>query len=166
MPLLISDANIFIDFDEGGILERLFDLEVTIAVPDLLFEDELREQYAHLLDLGLQMIELDAAAILRVVELGTRYRRPSRMDLAALAAAEQQGCPLVTGDRGLREAAETEGVEVHGTLWLCERLFRGGQLEAAALHTAYRRMRLAGRRLPWSKVEAQLAEFAKAESGG
>ena len=42
MPLLISDANIFIDFEEAGLLEALFRLPETIGVPDLLFEDELR----------------------------------------------------------------------------------------------------------------------------
>ena len=50
MPLLISDTNIFIDFQEGKLLEELFQLTATIGVPDLLFEDELREQHEHLLD--------------------------------------------------------------------------------------------------------------------
>ena len=156
MQLLISDANIFIDFEDGGLLEELFDLGVTIAVPDVLFEDELRDQHEALLEHGLRLMSLKAAAVERTIELASRYRRPSRLDLAALALAEQEGCPLVTGDRRLREAADHEGVEVHGTLWVAELLCTEGIVSVAQLRVAYARMRGAGRRLPWQVVEEQL----------
>lgn len=56
MPvLLISDANILIDMHCGGLLPRMLDLSYTFAVPDALFEEELREHYPELLDLGLHV---------------------------------------------------------------------------------------------------------------
>jgi ribosome-binding protein aMBF1 (putative translation factor) len=39
MALVVSDANVFIDLEEGGILAPLFRLPEAIAVPDVLFED-------------------------------------------------------------------------------------------------------------------------------
>ena len=156
MALLISDANIFIDFEEGGILERLFQLSDDIGVPDLLFEDELRVQHGHLPDLGLRLVELDVAAIERLTALGVLYPNTSANDRAALVGAEQENCPLVTGDRRLREAAEAEGVEVHGTLWLVDKLVKEGCLALDELEVAYERMRAAGRRLPWGSVAEQL----------
>jgi len=39
--LLISDANILIDMADGGLLQAMFRLEETFAVPDVLFEEEL-----------------------------------------------------------------------------------------------------------------------------
>lgn len=156
MALLLSDANILIDFEEGGLLVALFRLPVSIGVPDLLFEDELRQQHAHLLEHGLVLVELSAESVSRAVELASRYRKPSRLDLAALAAAEQAGCPLLTGDRNLRFAAEAEGVEVHGTLWLAERLVVDRVVSVEALRLAYANMRAYGRRLPWLEVEQQL----------
>lgn len=155
MPLLVSDANIFIDFEEGGLERELFRLPEQIGVPDVLFEEELRDRHARLLEYGLLLLELDAAAMQRLVVLTSRHRRPSRLDVAALALAEQRRCPLVTGDRHLRDAARTEGVEVHGTLWLGERLVRGGVVSVARLQTAYEAMRAASRRLPWDEVERQ-----------
>lgn len=160
MALLVSDANIFIDFDEGGLLEELFRLPDSIAVPDVLFEDELRDQHEHLLGFGLVLLELEPASVLRAAELARRYRRPSRLDLAALALAEQEGCPLLTGDRHLREAARAEEVEVHGTLWLGERLVVAGVVHVPKLRAAYERMKTAGRRLPWDEVEHQLRRLA------
>ncbi len=160
MQLLISDANIFIDFDVGGLLGQLFDISATIGVPDLLFEDELRDQHQDLLIHGLKLMTLEAPAIQRTIELARRYCRPSRLDLAALALAEQEACPLVTGDRRLREAADGEGVEVHGTLWVAELLFTEGIVTITELRHAYMRMRDAGRRLPWDAVEDQLRRLA------
>ena len=161
MPLLISDANIFIDFEEGGLLEELFRLSVTIGVPDLLFEEELREQHEHLLDLGLELLELQAEAVQRAADLASRYRKPGRLDLTALALAEQEQCLLLTGDRDLKEAAENEGVEVRGTLWLCECLVEEGIVTVDALASAYRQMKNSGRRLPWKATEYQLKRLRR-----
>ena len=37
MRLLVSDANIFIDMEEGGLLELMFKLPYEFCVPDVLF---------------------------------------------------------------------------------------------------------------------------------
>ncbi|MGM0575957.1 MAG: DUF3368 domain-containing protein [Myxococcota bacterium] len=159
MALLISDANIFIDFEDGGLLDALFRLPESVGVPDMLFEDELRGQHEHLVDHGLVLVELTSATLIRVVELAGEHSKPSRLDLAALAAAEQEGCPLLTGDRNLRMAAQEEGVEVHGTLWVAERLVAVGVITAAQLREAYGRMKASDRRLPWAEVARQLARL-------
>ena len=104
-------------------------------------------------------MELTALTMTRLEALGGQYTRPSRLDLSALAAAEQEGCPLLTGDKALREAAKKEGVEVHGTLWIAERLVETGRLSPAALGAAYAKMRARGRGLPWEEVEAQLSRL-------
>ncbi|MFT5708399.1 MAG: hypothetical protein ACI9ES_002701, partial [Oceanospirillaceae bacterium] len=47
--LLISDANILIDMEEGGLLEVMFQLPYDFATPDILFFEELEEEHTHLL---------------------------------------------------------------------------------------------------------------------
>ena len=59
MPLLISDANILIDMEAGGLLGLMFQLPHEFGVPDLLFDDELADQHAHLPDMGLRVMPLD-----------------------------------------------------------------------------------------------------------
>ena len=159
MPLLISDANIFIDFEVAGLIEEMFLLPETIGVPDLLFEEELREQHEDLLSLGLSMMELTSEGIQRTVELAVVYRKPSRLDLSALALAEQEQCPLLTGDKDLRSAAAAEGVDVRGTLWICERLVSEGFITIEKLDRAYQAMREGNRRLPWDEVNSQLRKL-------
>jgi predicted nucleic acid-binding protein len=156
MSLLISDSNVFIDFEVGGILDELFQLSDDIGVPDLLFEVELRTQHSHLIDFGLLLLEMGEDAILRTERLAEKYRNPSRLDLAALALAEQERCCLITGDKALRLAAEAEGAEVRGTLWICERLVIEEIISVELLEVAYDKMKTGNRRLPWGDVERQL----------
>ncbi len=73
MLLLISDANILIDIEIGGLIAPMFRLEYQFAVPDILFYEELDGQHAHLLDMGLQPKELDEAMVARVSEFATKY---------------------------------------------------------------------------------------------
>lgn len=159
MSLLIGDANIFIDFEEGGLLPELFALPETIAVPDLLFEEELRANHEDLLERGLELLELDASAVRRTEALAAKYRRASNLDLAALALAAQEHCPLLTGDGHLRKAATTEGVVVRGSIWLAQRLLDQGLVDAERMRQSFEAMREAGSRLPWDEVERLLQRY-------
>jgi len=156
MALVVSDANVFIDLAVGGLVKQLFRLPEDIAVPDVLFSEELAEHHAYLREMGLVVLVVRPDGVRRATVLASKYRRPNRNDLLALALAEQERCALLTGDRYLREAASAEGVEVHGTLWVTERLFDARLVSASRLETAYQRMRDEGRRLPWADVDALL----------
>lgn len=159
MLLLISDANILIDLDTGGLLAPMFSMDCRFAVPDVLYHEELMEQHAGLLDMGLESMTLSGELVAEVELLVQRYRRPGRNDLFALALAACEICPLLTGDKDLREAAEAEGVEVRGTLWLVTEMVRSQKISAQVARAAYQRMRDSGRRLPWELAEQMLAEL-------
>lgn len=157
--LLISDSNILIDMEEGRVLELMFQLPERFAVPNVLYEEELIERHAALPARGLLVVEVREEFMLEAQRLRTLYRRPSMNDLLALALAKQEGCPLLTGDSRLREAAEIELVPVSGTLWLMERLWTEGLIDLAFLRQAYDLMRQSGRRLPVAEIDAQLSRL-------
>lgn len=163
MQLLISDSNILIDIEVAGLTPALFKLPYTFAVPDILFHEELAGQHGHLPDLGLEIIELPSRLIAQVEAWAETYRAPSRHDLTALALAKAEQCPLLTGDRALRQAAGKEHVAVRGTLWLVEELVRSRCVSLARARAAYDKMRDTGRRLPWLEVEASLRRLSKAQ---
>jgi hypothetical protein len=166
MQLLISDSNILIDIEVAGLTPALFKLPYIFAVPDIIFEEELAGQHGHLPGLGLEILELPPALIAQVEAWAETYRAPSRHDLTALALAKAEQCPLLTGDRALRQAAEKEQVLVRGTLWLVEELVRAHCVSLARAHEAYDKMRDTGRRLPWPEVEASLRRLKKAQDAG
>lgn len=156
MLLLISDANILIDIECAKLSEAMFSLGYRFAVPDVLFAEELEEQHAHLLGLGLQTINLSGQVVAEVGRLAERYRKPSRNDLFALALALSEGCPLLTGDGALRAVAKKEGADTQGTIWLIEEMIKCGLLSVTDGRAAYDLMREQGRRLPWDEAHARL----------
>jgi predicted nucleic acid-binding protein len=154
--LLISDANVIIDMEVGGLIKQMFRLNYEFAVPDVLYETELKENHSNLPKLGLKRIELQPAAVEDAVALGAKYPRPGRIDLMALALARQEKCPLLTGDQKLREAGNAEGVTVVGTIWLIGEMLAAKAVTKKDARTAYSKMKESDRRLPWAEVEKQL----------
>ena len=80
-----------------------------------------------------------------------------------MALARQEQSPLLSGDQRLRLAAEKEKIEVHGTLWLMDRMYQEEIITIKRMEKAYDIMCDAKRRLPWVEVEKQLKRF-KAKS--
>ncbi|EPX9617407.1 TPA: PIN domain-containing protein [Pseudomonas aeruginosa] len=159
MRLLISDANILIDLEEGQLLDQLFRLPYHFSVPDILFTEELEAQHAHLLERGLRLDELTSESMLYALALTARVSGPSRNDCFALALARQEGCPLLSGDQALRQTAEQEAVEVRGTIWVVEELIRHQIITVVAARDSYQRMRDNARRLPWEQALRRLESF-------
>lgn len=156
MRLLVSDANILIDMEEGGLLLSMFSLDCQFIIPDILFVEELSELHAHFLEYGLAQRALSAESMLDAMQMAQAYSHPSRNDLFALSLAKQESCSLLTGDQHLRMAAEKEGVNVHGTIWLVEEMVIKGKISASIAKAAYEKMSRTGRRLPWKKAIERL----------
>lgn len=156
MQLLISDANILIDLEEGHLLVQLFQMPYRFSIPDILFEEELDEEHGHLPSMGLHILELNSNAMSYAVELISKYPKTSRNDCFALALAAQEETILLTGDKALRSAAKNESVSVNGTIWLMEQMIQWEVITVEEASTAYDHMKLAGRRLPWSLVATSL----------
>jgi len=157
--LLISDANILIDMEEGLLLDKMFNLPFQFAIPDILFVEELEEEHAHLPEIGLKIEELSSESMMYAMEIIPLYPKASRNDCFALSLAKQEKCTLLTGDKALKNAANKEAVLVKGTLWLVDQLIRQGLISTADARIAYEQMKATGRRLPWHIAEEMLKEI-------
>jgi hypothetical protein len=159
--LLISDANILIDMEVGGLLDKMFKLEYEFGVPDILYEQELRERHPQLEGLGLRSLELTPESVARVVSLAAQYRNfgVSTNDLFALVLSQQEQTTLLTGDAKLKQACIAEKISVRGTVWLVGEMLEAAVIEYKIVNTAYEAMRNSGRRLPWKDVEKQLRKY-------
>jgi hypothetical protein len=88
MKLLISDANIIIDIQADNLIEVVFRLPETFAVPNILYEEELRERHPELPVFGLQVLGISEAYVREAYRLRGQYSGPSQNDLFALALAK------------------------------------------------------------------------------
>lgn len=137
MTVLVSDTSVIIDLERGEILDAVFTLEVPFAVPDLLFEHELRGPLGdRLAALGLGVEELAPAELQAATTLSRADRSLSTADTFAFALAQSRRWTLLTGDAGLRRAAEAHQLEVHGALWIFDQLEAGGNCGFQTLHRA------------------------------
>jgi predicted nucleic acid-binding protein len=152
----VVDANIWIDLDEGSLLASVFRLCFDWLAPDVIVRELSTTVRRELSACGLQEIELSPEQILEVARVAALYPALSDPDLFALALARSLKVGLLTGDRRLRDAADREGIAVHGLLWLLDQLVNRqitSPLEAAA---ALERMISRGARLPEVEVEQRL----------
>ena len=164
MPLvLVSDTSVLVDLQRGGVLEIALQLPYEFAVPDLLFERELRTWDGLALEEHVTVLTLDADGI----DLAVGYRRTdSRLSLPdafALALARQGGHTLLAGDASLRAMADAEGVECHGVLWVLDEIARSNLVSLDTLHEAL--TAIAGHprcRLPRAEIRKRLEEWKRA----
>lgn len=165
MNLFISDANILIDMEAGGLMDTLFRLPMRFAIPDLLYYEEIEPGRPGLENKGLQVMEVRGEFVAYARQLSEQYAslfaakngfRPSHNDYLALALAKQEVGVLLTGDANLRIVADKEGVSVKGSIWLLEIMVKHCLLAADDALNALTRMKADGRRLPWGQAENML----------
>lgn len=158
----VSDTTLLVDLREGGITRHVFRLPTVWLAPDVVLEEELEAAHAErLLRLGLQKRELTGDQVEEVVALAQRYLGPSRADLFCLVLAKAEHATLVTSDKSLREAAEQEGIPVHGTLWILDFLVGNDLVPRQQAAAALRRMVENNRWLPQTEVDERLRQWRR-----
>ena len=126
--VVVSDTSVLIDLQRGTLLAIAFRLPWGFAVPDLLYERELKHLGVgdELQNLGLRVEALDGTSVALAIGYQRRCRKLSLPDSFALALAKANGWMLLTGDQALRTLAAGELVDCHGVLWLLDRMLEEG----------------------------------------
>lgn len=157
--ILVVDANILIDIHHGNLTRSLFSMSFSLVTTDLIASELEVPNYEHLTDLGLRFIELSSDQIERLLQLSSSYRRLSVMDLSALILAEEWRVPLLTNDKPLRDMAAEAGVEVHGTLWILDRMVCRNLISPGDAAKALESMIAKGSRLPPSECSKRMKKW-------
>jgi hypothetical protein len=161
MRILVSDTSVLVDLERGGLLSHAFRLAAEFAVPDVLFERELKPYGGdRWRELGLRVETLDGAG----VEHAQSFRRTNPgltlSDAFALSLAKTNDWTLLTGDAALRAMAESETVDCHGLLWLLDQLEHERAASQVELHAGLVRITVNPRcRLPKLEVETRLKRY-------
>ena len=161
--LLVSDTSVLIDLERGGLLDAVFGPPFQVAVPDLLYERELRRSDGpDLTSKDLKILALAPEGVALAQEYRRREPRLSLPDAFALALAKSGGHVLLAGDASLRAQAKIEGVECHGVLWILDALEEHGLVNSSALDGALTRISKHPRcRLPRNEVQKRLERYRR-----
>ena len=129
MLLLVSDSSVLIDLERGGLLESTFLSGHTLVVPDLLFENELKDYNGNYLKaLGLAVTELNSDEVSMAQEIHTLRSGLSLEDCFALVCACRANHILLAGDGLLRKEAATRNIACRGLLWLLDEMLASGKI--------------------------------------
>ena len=156
--VVVSDTSVLIDLERASLLTPSFRLRFDFAVPDLLYERELKSFGGEdMRNRGMRVEALDSDGVALAIEYGRSCPGLSLPDTFALALAKSNGWTLLTGDAELRQVAEREHVACHGVLWLLDRMLEEEIVSRRALHAGLKAMSSHPRcRLPRGEVQERL----------
>jgi predicted nucleic acid-binding protein len=149
----ILDTNICVDLFNGNLLESVLRLPGSFLLPDVIVAELKEPDGNSLISLGYTSLQLSPDAVQIVFQYTEQYRKPSRRDLFALAAAKTLNAILLTGDKDLRETAQNEHVDVHGLLWLLDLMFGAQIVSGLQLINALDNIISKGARLPKKEIQ-------------
>lgn len=155
----ISDTNILIDFRNAGLLEQMFRLPFVFCCTEFVLRE--LQDFAHdeLLARGLLIETMDGQSIVRLYELRTEHNNSSLADVSCYLLAKQTGNPLLTGDGQLRRQASSDGLQVHGALWLLDSMVQHGVVHSGEAAEALELMISQGSRFPEAACHSLLSAW-------
>jgi hypothetical protein len=159
--LRVTDTNIWIDLENGGILAEVFRLPYRFLTPDFAIPELRRPRWQTLQALGLEAGELAAEQVMELFRLRQVHRNLSIADLAAFLLAKALDATLLTGDRRLMELAAANDLPVHGVLWLLDEMVHYRALSPGQAANALGRMLDQGARLPADECRKRLTRWSK-----
>lgn len=154
--VMVSDTNIWIDLEHGGILEQVFALPYHFVTTDFVWDELHQPSGASVVALGLEIEELDSDVIERLFELKRELNNSSLADVSCYYLAVARNWVLLTGDGAVRKAGLAKDIEVHGVLWLMDCLFDLQLVDGQTLCNALEAMLEGGARLPRDKCDIRL----------
>ena len=131
--ITVHDANIFIDMIEGGFIDLWFSTNAQTCTSELVF-DEIDDphqisQLKTYREIGkLEVIELSGKEIAQALFFQEISSSLALSDCSVLHIAEKKNAILLTGDKALAKLATQQHIEVHGTLWILDKLIENNFL--------------------------------------
>jgi hypothetical protein len=159
--VLVTDTNIWVDLENGGILVDVFSLPYQFLIPDFAILELIRPRWETLHVLGLEANELAAEQVIELTQLRLVHMSLSVTDLAAYLLAKTLKSILLTGDWRLNELANATGLSCHGVLWVLDEIVYFKVLTPGQTATALRRMLERGARLPTEECNMRLAIWSE-----
>lgn len=161
MKVAVHDACVLVDLEEVGLLEQWLALEIEGHIPDLV-TDELRngghDDVLRLIESGrIQEHSFDETELAQIWALLAAIGSSiSLEDASALFLAQALGAGLLTGDGPLRQAGKERRVDVHGLLWILDRMVDRKILTPSRAADKLGLLRSGGSRLPEGEVNLRL----------
>jgi len=164
--LIKTDTNIFFDIISIGALPEFFSLDYEICTTIFVIHEIRQSDQQEAIEFfirakELTLIEFDSDEIGEIENFKTSKNFKGITDKSVLWKSLNLNCPLLTGDRKLRAEAENQGVEVHGTIWVIERLVEKNLIEIAKGIHLLETLKQVNSSLPFDEIDKLIRKYRK-----
>lgn len=166
MKLLITDTNVFFDLINVGALPEFYSLDIDICTTELVINEIKPLEQRNQIDVFIRANELKvygftAEEIDSIMSYETTRTFKGITDKSVLWKSDQLKCPLLTGDKKLKNEAEDRGIEVHGSIWVIRTLVDKGFIEKSKGIDFLEQLKLVNTSLPFDKIDELMEEYKK-----
>ena len=159
----IQDANILIDLLKATIFEQCLLLNYHFCTTNLILAELYDEQSVFLQPFidaeKFSVIAVSEEDLTEINKLSIEDPRLSEQDWSAYYYAQQENSLLLTGDKRLKNYAQSKGIAAYGVLWVFDQLVENNCITKEAACAYLQRMMNNNKRLPTHECELRLAEW-------
>jgi predicted nucleic acid-binding protein len=158
MKLVITDTNVFFDIISIGALPEFFELEYEICTTDFIVKEIMESAQKELIESfiranKLNVFKISGEDIEEIRNFPTRRIFKGITDKTVLWKAHKLNCPLLTGDKKLRNEAKDLKIEVHGSIWVILSLVEKEIITKATGAGLMERLKLINSSLPHDEID-------------
>lgn len=162
--IAVQDANILIDLELADLFDAWFSLGIETHTTDLVVREIRRGghnvAFSHVKANRIATHGFDSEKMSRLIaikaEIGSAVSVP---DCSALVLAMDLDSMLLTGDGPLRKQAKSRCIEVHGTLWIMDRVVEKGAMASEIVADRLSLLMTLGRYLPRAECDKRLGKW-------
>ena len=162
--IVVNDTNVFIDLHTIGLLEEFFSLPWEVHTTDLVMLELVRqwqnEEVSQYKTKGQLHVPLFSDREVRIIaNMMIEYGGITNVSLADCSVwyyARENNYILLTGDRKLRSVSSLDGVEVHGTIYIFDKMVEHKVLTPAIAADKLELLYSINHRLPKSDIDQRI----------
>ena len=164
MKLIITDTNVFFDIITIDALPEFFALDFEICTTDFVVSEILlshqREQVESFIRAKkLIVFELSIDEIDSIRNFKTTRFFKGITDKTVLWKSHQLKCPLLTGDKKIRNEAEDLNIEVHGSIWVIQKLITDEVVSKQAGTVLLEKLKASNTNLPHNEIDKLIRQL-------
>lgn len=165
--IVVSDTNILIDLIEAGVLEQFFLLPMKVHTTDIVISEvtapEQKAQVRTLVQTRCLTVKTYTPdEMLRLLNFVNSRRRKCNLRIADFSVwqyASESNYILLTGDGNLRKLASEDGVEVHGTIYIFDKMVEQKILTPVIAADKLELLYSINHRLPKSEIDSRIEKW-------
>lgn len=161
MNVAITDASVFFDILETGILPEFFSLDLDIYTTDFIFNEIEQSDQKELFDAfvrsnKLKILSIDETEQQKISEMEVKYLSLSYADKSILYKAIEKNCTLLTCDAKLKKEAESKNLKVYGSIWVVDELLNSENLAISKGINILEKLLAVNPRLPKTEINNRI----------